>query len=303
MVCNGEIQRDENEPIRKRDDELLHEWHSYLVERELAPSTIRRYECEVQRFRSWLAGDPFSATCGLAGIRKGAVLDYRSRLINSLSPSGANVAVVAINSLWEFMGKPELKVKGPRIQTKNLRPLNSNLTYAEYLRLVEVADGLSDPRISLVLQSLCSTGLRVSELSYLTVETLDKGVMWVSNKGKARQVVLPRELCGLLRGYCRRLGLREGPIFVGNTGRPITRTTVWRWLKSVAALAEISDEKVYPHNLRHLFATRYFENYRDLDAVSVALGHSRLETTRIYIALTSVERRDQIESLGLVARK
>lgn len=303
MGAGGEKQRNEKKAIQRYDDKLLYEWHVYLVERELAPSTVRRYECEVQRLRSWLADRSRNASYGLANIRKGTILEFRSWLTETLSPSGANVAVAAINSLWMFMGRPELRIKGPRMQVGYLRPLDSNLSYAEYLHLVKAADELLDPRVSLVLQSLCSAGLRVSELSFLTAEALDEGVAWVANKGKVRQVILPRELCELLRNYCDRVGLREGPIFLGKAGGPIARTTVWRWMKLAAALAEIPDEKVYPHNLRHLFATRYYEGYRDLDAVSDALGHSKLETTRIYIASTSAERRGQIESLGLVVRK
>lgn len=298
-----EFELNTNGAIGLNDESLLRSWRSYLVERELAPATITRYECELQRLRLWLDGRGDRGRNGLSGVSKETLLEYRRWLISSLSPSGANVAIAAVNSLWTSLGKTELKVKGPRVQARGLRPLDSNLAYAEYKRLVAAAESLDDPRASLAIQSLCAAGLRVSELPFLTVEAAGNGVMWVSNKGKIRQVVLPRELCAMLEDYCARVGLKEGPIFAGKAGKPIARTTIWRWMKAAAALAKIPDSKVYPHNLRHLFAARYYESYCDLDAVSDALGHSKLETTRIYIAATSVERRGQIESLDLVIHK
>lgn len=292
---------------RVQDDDLLSGWHAWMLERELAPSTMARYEREARRFCLWLenrggAGVGIGAT-NLANAAKEDLVAYKGWLVDAFSPSGANVAVAALNSLCTFMGRADLRLKAPRIQASGIRPQSSHLDYEEYERLVRAAEALDDGCAALVVQALCSAGLRVSELSYLTVEAAQEGSMWVANKGKMRQVILPSNLSVLILEHCRGAGLASGPVFVGKSGAPLGRTTIWRWIKAAAALAGIPQKKAYPHNLRHLFALRYYENYRDLNAVSDALGHSKLETTRIYLATTAAERRAQIESLGLVCGK
>lgn len=288
--------------VQALDFDMLTEWRAYMLDRESSSSTIERYQREIRRFYHCLFEAGIEPGEAFSLLRKEDVLAFRAKLAEVRSPSGVNVAVAALNSLFRVLGRDDLCVKGVRIQACGARSPKVNLTYEEYKCLVKAAERVGDMRMALIFQSLCSIGLRVSELSCLKFEALEIGSIWVSNKGKTRMAYIPDELSILLSRYCYQKGIQEGSIFVGTEGAPLSRATIWRGMKSAAKEAGIAQEKAYPHNLRHLFALRYYEKYRDLDAVSDALGHSRLETTRVYIATTDVERRRQISSLGLVVQ-
>ena len=300
MACSNTRMPNVQTAVQTIDPDMLAKWHAYMIGRESSSSTIERYQREIRHFCLWLNEMGIESGDGLSLLSKECVLAFRAGLAETRSPSGVNVAVAAVNSLLKAMNRDGLCVKGIRVQPHGTCSSKLNLTFKEYVCLVKAAEKMGDTRMALIFQSLCSMGLRVSELSYLRAETLNMGSIWVSNKGKTRLVYIPDGLAGLLTRWCRQKGIQEGPVFVGTDAVALSRTTIWRGMKSAAKAAGIAREKAYPHNLRHLFASRYYERYRDLDAVSDALGHSRLETTRTYIDTTDDERRRQISSLGLV---
>lgn len=264
-----------------------------MVGRELSHSTIVRYAREVRRFLDWLPDAD-------EGIGKAAVVEYKGWLSEHFSPSGANVSIAAVNSFLESMGCAELKIAPLHVQRSAYRLPEAELTEDEYLRMIQEAYRVCDVRLALALQTLGATGMRVSELAYVTVDSAVSGIVRVQNKGKCRQVLLPANLSALLIEYCVGVEITSGPVFISSEGFPLDRTTVWRGMKRAALAAGIPASKAYPHNLRHLFALCYYEAYHDLDAVSELLGHSRVETTRIYVATTGAKRREQLDSLGLV---
>lgn len=302
MACSDSCKPSVRMSARPVDPVINAKWRAYMIDRESSSSTIERYQREIRRFYLWLDETGIEEGEDLSLLRKESVLAFRAKLAETQSPSGVNVAVAAVNSLFRMLNRDDLHIKGVRMRACRARSTRLNLTYEEYKCLVRAAEKMGDTRMALIFQSLCSMGLRVSELSYLRVDTLERGSVWISNKGKARLAYIPDNLAILLTRYCYRKGIKEGPIFVGADAAALSRTTIWRGMKSAARAAGIAQEKAYPHNLRHLFALRYYERYRDLDAVSYALGHSRLETTRVYIAISDIERRRQIGSLGLVIR-
>lgn len=300
MACSDTCKPSVRMSAHPVDSGVSAKWRAYMVDRESSSSTIERYQREIRRFYLWLDETGIEDGEDLSLLSKESVLAFRAKLAEAQSPSGVNVAVAAVNSLFTVLNRDDLHIKGVRMQARRARSSRLNLTYEEYKCLVRTAEKMGDMRMALIFQSLCSMGLRVSELSYLRVDALERGSVWISNKGKTRLAYIPDSLALLLTRYCYRKGIQEGPIFVGADAVALSRTTIWRGMKLAAKAAGIAQEKAYPHNLRHLFALRYYERYRDLDAVSDALGHSRLETTRMYIATFDIERQRQIDSLGLV---
>lgn len=272
-------------------DELVELWGGELVERELAPSTVEKYVREGRRLRAWLGDDE--------AVDRRRVLAYKSWLVSRYAPSTVNAALAAINDLLAFCGAGGLRLRNLRVQPVSYRSMEHDLTLDEYRRMVRAAYELGDERMALAIQTLCSCGLRVSELGCMTVAAVEMREARVNNKGKVRRVLMPDVLCDALRGYAARRGLREGPVFVSRAGAPISRSTIWRGLKRLADVAGVLPSKAYPHNLRHLFALVHYDKYRDLDVLSEMLGHARVETTRVYVATTGCERSAQINSLGL----
>lgn len=272
-------------------DELVELWRGELVERELAPSTVEKYVREGRRLRAWLGDDE--------AVDRRRVLAYKSWLVSCYAPSTVNAALAAVNDLLAFCGGRGLRLRNLRVQPVSYRSMEHDLTLDEYRRMVCTAYELGDERMALVVQALCSCGLRVSELGCMTVAAVEMREARVNNKGKARRVILPDVLCETLRAYALRRGIREGPVFVTRSGGPISRTTIWRGMKRLAGVAGVLPSKAYPHNLRHLFALVHYGRYRDLNVLSEMLGHAWVETTRIYVATTGRERSAQVNSLGL----
>lgn len=287
-----------------------------LVERESAAATVEKYLREVRRFVAYLGSEECGREVALldgvvaAGCEKPAastpksltklqVIAYKERLKQTFMPSTVNVAIVAINAFLKFLGAEALCVKRVRVQQSHVRRPEDDLDLGDYHKLCAAAKRSRDCRALLVVETICSTGIRVSELSSITVEAARLGVAQTTNKGKARAVALPSRLRAKLLKYAREQGIAEGPVLLSKRGRPLDRTTVWRILKRLASLAGVQEGKAYPHNLRHLFATAFYGRYRDLDGLSAILGHASVETTRIYVAPTSAIRESQIESLML----
>lgn len=282
-------------------------YRDYLVGRELAPATVEKYVREAERFVAYVCQGGYAATPSiaqpialpLASLTKRAVLGYKGWLTECFAPATVNAALAATNKYLTFFGRSDLCVQPLRVQPVAFRLPERDLTRADYERLLAAARQTGDERMLLVLQTVCSTGMRVSELRYVTLEAVRERSAVVSNKGKVRRVWLPDQLCEGLLAYAGRRNVANGPVLLSSAGQPIERTYVWRHMKALARHAGVDERKAYPHNLRHLFALTYYDAYRDLDALSEILGHARVETTRIYVATTGAERQRQISSLEL----
>lgn len=270
------------------------EWfRALLVERELSPRTVEKYVREVRRLLLYL--DRSGGT-----LSKASLVAYKAWLVGAFAPSTVNVAIAAINGYLANAGMEGLCLRRLRVQSDRFRRPEQELTRRDYRRLLHAARQARDRRALLLLQTLCSTGIRVSELRFVTVAAAKSHVATVENKGKVRSVWIPPSLCEQLLAYACDAGVQRGPVLRTSAGRPLDRTCVWRTMKRLAHLAGVGESKVYPHNLRHLFALSYYEAYHDIDALSEILGHSRVETTRVYVATTGLERERQISSLGLL---
>ena len=208
--------------------------------------------------------------------------------------------IASVNAFLEFLGRPECRVKSLKIQPQAFCPEEKELTRAEYQRLVDAAKRKGNERLALLIQTICGTGIRVSELRFITVESAKRGEAVVNCKGKTRTVFLVKELRKQLLRYCAEQKIRTGCIFITKTGRPVDRTTVWREMKNLCKQARVSPSKVFPHNLRHLFARTFYGIEKDIAKLADLLGHSSIDTTRIYIISTGTEHRRRMERMRLV---
>lgn len=307
-------------------EENVRAWGTHLMEEEASRATIEKYLREVRRFLRFLDERAARAECaGRIGgadqagdakraarasqparpesggrLSKAAAVEFKAELEESYSPSTVNVAVAAINRFMSFLGIDDIRLRRMRMQQRVDRQPERYLTKAEYERLIAAAVRRGDDRARLLLQTLCATGIRVSELRFITVEASRRSMAQVNNKGKVREVWIPASLASELLEYARRMGVKTGPVLRSARGNPLDRTNVWRIMKTLAVLAGVESSKVYPHNLRHLFAETYYGLYHDLDALSWILGHTSVETTRIYVATTGAEREQRIAALGLL---
>lgn len=263
--------------------------HLHLEER--SPATIERYLREAQRLRGYLHG---------TAVHKENVAAYKAMLLERLSPASVNTALAAINRLLGYMGALDCRVKRLRCQRPAFCDRRRELTREEYIRLVRTARRMGNERLSLTMQAICSTGVRVSEVRYLTVEAARAGQATVSLKGKTRTILLPRELCRRLLGYARRQGVTSGPVLRTRRGTPLGRKLIWAQMKKLCAAAGVEPEKVFPHNLRHLFARQFYQAERDIAKLADVLGHSSIETTRIYLVTAGEEHRKRLETLHLL---
>ena len=265
------------------------EHHLYLEEKE--PGTISTYLTAVRQFAAW---------CGQHEVSKELVLDYKSGLIDRYLPGTVNSKLGPINLFLRYCGCENCCVKRLRIQHQFCYPQERELYYSEYIRLVQTAQAEGNVRLALILQTLCATGIRVSELRFITVESAAQSRAYVYNKGKSRVVLIPRELCRRLLGYARAQGVQSGAIFCGINGKPLNRVTIWKQMNALCQVTDVPAEKLHPHALRHLFAVTYYQCNHDAMTLADLLGHSSLDTTRIYTATNSGAQRQQVEQLGLV---
>ena len=224
-------------------------------------------------------------------------IDYRNFLKEQYGSESVNVHIAALNQYLKFCGE-DWSLGYVKVQQRIYRKEEEELTLEEYERMLQAVK--KNRKMYFLLQTVCSTGIRVSELQYITVESLQEGSVHIYNKGKYREVLLPELLVQRLYEYCRYNHIEEGEIFITRTGNALNRSNIWRAMKGIARKAGIPEEKVYPHNLRHLFARTYYEKNKDLVKLADLLGHSSQETTRYYLITTGKEQRDQINSLNLV---
>lgn len=272
-------------------DKLLKMYIQYLREQERSESTIKSYQRELMSLQLFLDERP---------IIKDILLAYKAMITAQYSPSTCNVTISALNSFLRYIGRPDLMIKPLKIQKKIYETADKELTRREYDKLIRAANINGQERLSLIIQTICSTGIRVSELQYITVESLKEGKCLVTNKGKSRIVFLPTSLCTMLKKYVVYSNITSGSIFTTRSGKPIDRSNIWAAMKRLCTIANVNPEKVYPHNLRHLFARSYYSQYKDLSRLCDLLGHTSVNTTKIYTKESGAIHIKQIEGLGLV---
>jgi len=271
---------------------LIIAFADYLRSEEKAASTIVNYLRDVRAFLFWLDHRP---------VTKDAVSGWKDHLLNQLlAPPTINAKLSSLNSLLKFLGWNECRVKSIKIQQRAFRDASRELTREEYIRLLNAAKNLGRDRLELMMETICATGIRVSELRYITVEAAAARQVNVALKGKVRTIMLPPKLCRKLLKFARDTHAASGVIFRSKNGRPVSRCQVWREMKALCHSAGISPSKVFPHNLRHLFATAFYRVCRDIVKLADLLGHSSVNTTRIYLQTTGSEHARQLEKLNLV---
>lgn len=262
-------------------------FRNYLLGEERSAATIEKYGRDVLSFLSWLSDRE--------EISKEVVVGYKQAIIGKYKTTSANSMLVSVNRFLDFIGKKDCQVKLFKIQRNPFRKKDKELTKEEYNRLILAAKAKSSSRLFLIIQAICSTGIRVSEHRFITREALERGRITIYNKGKERVVFLPKKLKKCLLQYCRQNGIYSGPVFVTKSGTPVNRCNVWAEMKALCKEAGVSPEKVFPHNLRHLFAVTYYRMQKDIVHLADILGHSNIEYTRIY-TFTSEEEHARVLS-------
>ena len=271
--------------------EMIAEFREHLILEERSEATVEKYIRDVTAFSAFANGGEIS---------KETVIAYKKHLQDSYAVRSVNSMLASINSLFAFLGWHDLKVKSIKLQQQIYCPEEKELTKAEYTRLCRTAERKHNERLNLILQTICGTGIRVSELQYITVEAVKQGEATVSCKAKTRSVFIVKELQKKLLRYAQSHGIKTGCIFITRTGKPISRTNIWREMKNLCLEAEVSPTKVFPHNLRHLFARVFYGIEKDIAKLADILGHSSINTTRIYIISTGTEHRRRMENMRLV---
>ena len=265
----------------------------YLTLEEKSPGTIEKYRRDTAAFAAWL---------GNRSLSKETAEGWKAALMESgLTPATINAKLAAVNKCFTFLDRPELQLRPLRIQRKLFRDDSRELTKAEYDRLVAAAESLGRERLALLLEAICATGIRVSEVRYLTVKAIQQGKAEIRMKGKIRTILLPGKLCRKLMRYVAKQKITSGEIFLTRGGRGISRKQIWSEMKSLCIRAQVEPSKVFPHNLRHLFARIFYRVCRDVAKLADVLGHSSIETTRIYLISTGAEHASTLERMELVS--
>ena len=262
-----------------------------LKEQEYSPATIEKYARDVRALLRY-APEGIADKDALNGFR--AYLEDRG-----YSGASVNSMLGAVNCYLAFLGS-DWRLKYLRVQRKTWLPADKELSQTEYERMIRTADRQGDRRLALVIQTLCALGLRVSELKAITVESLAAGEASIQNKGKLRTILIPDALCRKLRDWCVERGIHEGCVFVTRSGRALDRSNIWKMLKRLAEAARVLKKKVFPHNLRHLFARTHYAKFKDIVRLADILGHSSIDTTRIYTMRSGKEERRQLGQLRLI---
>ena len=269
----------------------MKDFEVYLRNEERSAATIEKYMRDVRCFAMFI---------GDTEISKQTVLEYKSRLGETYAVASANSMIAALNCFLRFCGWHDLCVKQFKIQREVYCSEEKELTRAEYIRLLEAANAKHNERLNLIIQTICGTGIRVSELQYITVEALQNGEAIVNCKGKNRRVFIVPELKKKLLCYIKEQKIESGAIFVTRSGKPINRSSIWREMKALCKQANVLPSKVFPHNLRHLFARTFYGIEKDIAKLADILGHSSIDTTRIYIITTGIEHKRKMEHMRLI---
>lgn len=270
----------------------LARFKAHLIAEERSAATVEKYCRDAEAFRTYADGAPVTKETAVAYKNRLKEAGYALRSVNSM--------LASINGLFTFLGWQDLKVKSIKVQQQIFCPEEKELTKAEYARLVSAARANRNRRLCLILQTVCGTGIRISELAFITLEAVRRGEASVSCKNKTRSVFIVRELQKKLLRYAAEQGIVAGQIFVTRSGKPVSRTNVWRDMKALCGQAQVDPRKVFPHNLRHLFARVFYGIEKDIARLADILGHSSINTTRIYIISTGAEHRQRMENMRLI---
>lgn len=271
-------------------NEKLKEFSEYLREQERSERTIEKYTRDARRLAEFV---------GIGELNKPLVLHFKENLRREMSPISANSVIAAVNCFLKFLGLSELCVRAFKLQ-RRLFSVKNELTAEEYKRLVKAALNAQNERLALIIQAICSTRIRISELKFITVEAIRTGRAEISCKGKFRVIFLPDKLRAVLGNYVRKQKITAGAVFVTKKGNPVDRSNIWRDMKNLCESARVSPEKVFPHNLRHLFARSFYSLEKDISRLADVLGHSSISTTRIYTMESGYNHLRQVNMLNLV---
>ncbi len=273
------------------DEQKLQEFEKYLYFEERSTSTIEKYLHDIRVFYSFMEKKD---------LTKSSVLEYKQRLIDKYQVTSANSMIAALNTFFRFHGMFDLCIKQYKIQRSAFCTEDKELTKAEYIRLTQVAKSKGNERLNLIIQTICGSGIRVSELQYITVEAVLKSEAFVKCKGKNRRIFIVTELRKKLLQYIKTQNIKSGAIFVTKNGKPVSRHNIWRDMKGLCIEANVSPSKVFPHNLRHLFARTFYGIEKDIAKLADILGHTSINTTRIYIITTATEHKRKMENMRLI---
>lgn len=272
-------------------EDMLCDFTRHLEENEKSKATIEKYLHDVRYFMRY---------AGAREADKSLSIEYKAHLKKEYAVSSANSMLAAMNSFFKFKGWHDCCVKRFRVQRATYCPEEKELTRAEYFRLINAAKSKGDKRLDLIIQTIGSTGMRVSELHFITVEAVERGEAIVSCKGRTRTVFIVSKLRKNLLQYIKSKGLEGGPVFISRSGRPLNRSNIWREMKKLCEASGVMESKVFPHNLRHLFARMFYAMEKDIAKLADILGHASIDTTRIYIIATGKEHRQRVEALKLI---
>ena len=277
--------------MKKITKKLIDEFKLYLIDEEKSGATIEKYVRDITAFAEW--------TCGQE-VSKALVLEYKQKIVEGYLPASVNSMISSLNCFFDFAEWHECRVKSVKIQRQIFAREDKELTKAEYERLVKAAKEKGNERLFYLIQTICATGIRVSELKHITVEALNNRQAQINCKGKMRIIILTKQLCKMLKEYTKKNNIKSGPVFVSKNGRPLDRSNIWSDMKKLCESAGVSQNKVFPHNLRHLFARTFYSIEKDIVRLADILGHSSVETTRIYTIETSDVHRMQMQKLKLL---
>ena len=277
--------------MRKITGELISDFKTYLINEEKSIATVKKYLRDITAFMLWL---------GVRSVEKNVVLEYKAVLIEKYAPASVNSILSSLNSFFNYNEWYDCQVKTMKLQKQIFSSEKKELTKAEYEKLLKAAQQKQNIKLFYLMQTICATGIRVSELKYITVDAVYRGEAAINCKGKMRIVLLPKQLCKMLKRYIKEQDIKQGSVFVSKYGRSLDRSNIWKLMKALCECAGVSKEKVFPHNLRHLFARTYYSMEKDVVRLADILGHSSVNTTRIYTIETSDVHRRQIQKLGLL---
>lgn len=273
-------------------EHIILAFSAHLREEERSTGTIDKYMRDVRSFSSWLEN---------RDLTRDEVTGWKNHLLETgLQPVTINSKLAALNGLFRFMGREDCRVRFLRVQRRMFRDAGRDLDKNGYTRLVETARSLGKERLALLMESICATGIRVSEVRYLTVEAARSGQAEIALKGKIRTILIPAKLCRKLLKYAAKNKIASGELFLTRSGKGLSRGQIWAEMKGLCAKAGIAASKVFPHNLRHLFVTTFYKVSKDIAHLADVLGHSSIETTRIYLLTTGAEYGRQLERLQLI---
>lgn len=276
---------------RQLNTEQLRQFETHLLCEERSAATVEKYLHDLRVFYAFMDGKELNKT---------AVLEYKSNLLNKYAVTSANSMLAAVNAFFRYLGYYELCVKQYKIQKSAFCSEEKELTKAEYIRLIEAAKRKGNERLNLIIQTICGSGIRVSELQYITVEAVKHGEAFVNCKGKNRRIFIVAELRKKLLSYIKTKNIKSGAVFVTKNGKPVSRHNIWRDMKALCKDADVSPSKVFPHNLRHLFARTFYGIEKDIAKLADILGHASINTTRIYIVTTATEHKRKMENMRLI---